>query len=645
MKIEQILYNIETGDMALPEFQRGYVWNRDQVRSFFSSLYRGYPVGGFMVWQTSGDAKQRGGLADANSTIKLLLDGQQRATSLYGVIRGKPPAFFEGNEKAFTGLHFNVVDQVFEFYAPTKMKGDPAWINVSELMGQGIGPFIARATALAGDSSDLVGTYVGRLSQLIAIKEKDLHIEDVSGSDKNIDIVVDIFNRVNSGGTKLSKGDLTLAKICAHWPEAREQMNSAIADWHNAGFDFRLDWLLRVMNATATGKALFTFMADLDVPSLQTALDKSRKYVNAWLDIIGGRLGLDHGRVLFANYALAVLARHTELNGGTLPSAAERDKLLYWYVHAGMWGRYSGSTETALTQDLDALERGGVDELIDVLRLSRGDLTVRPEDFASGSGMGARFYPTLYMLTRVLGAQDFDTGVPLSKTMLGHNAALEVHHIFPKAALYKHPAKYYRGEVNALSNFCFLTKATNLAISDTEPAIYMPRYEAKQPGALGSQWIPLDPELWSMDRFREFLTERQRLLAEATNTFLESLYAGKTTSEDVGAHTAPAQVEIDEPDERATQIAMLARQLEAAGFAAPELDVEVTHPVSGSLLSIAEAHWPDGLQPGLNAPVVLELDEDEYDADGLAALGYLVFTTIDGLRRYADTLLNEHDDE
>ena len=71
-------------------------------------------------------------------------------------------------------------------------------------------------------------------------------------------MVVDIFNRVNSGGTKLSKGDLALAKICAEWPEARDEMKRRLEKWRQAGFQFRLDWLLRNINTVVTGEALFS---------------------------------------------------------------------------------------------------------------------------------------------------------------------------------------------------------------------------------------------------------------------------------------------------------------------------------------------------------------------------------------------------
>ena len=108
MKISTILDHIDSGHMALPEFQRGYVWNRDQVRALFDSVYRGHPVGGLLVWATeSVEASHRGGGQLAPGVVKLLLDGQQRMTSLYGVTRGRPPKFFDGNVKTFTGLHFH----------------------------------------------------------------------------------------------------------------------------------------------------------------------------------------------------------------------------------------------------------------------------------------------------------------------------------------------------------------------------------------------------------------------------------------------------------------------------------------------------------------------------------------------------------
>ena len=71
------------------------------------------------------------------------------------------------------------------------------------------------------------------------ITDMDLHVEGVTGADKNIDVVVDIFNKLNSKGTRLSKGDLALAKVCAEWPEARSEMNRRLEKWQDARFSFQ----------------------------------------------------------------------------------------------------------------------------------------------------------------------------------------------------------------------------------------------------------------------------------------------------------------------------------------------------------------------------------------------------------------------
>ncbi len=108
MKISTILDQIDSGHMALPELQRGTVWNRDQVRGLFDSLYRRHPVGGLLVWTTeSRSATHHGDGPVAAGVVKLLLDGQQRMRSLYGVVRGRTPEFFDGNPQAFTGLPFH----------------------------------------------------------------------------------------------------------------------------------------------------------------------------------------------------------------------------------------------------------------------------------------------------------------------------------------------------------------------------------------------------------------------------------------------------------------------------------------------------------------------------------------------------------
>lgn len=117
MQISTILVHIDSGNMAMPKFQRGYVWNRDQVRGLFDSLYRRYPVGGLLVWANEAKtAAHCGDVPVAVEIVKLLLDGQQRITSLHGVVRGRPSKFFEGNVQTFTGLDLVNIEAGFSLF-------------------------------------------------------------------------------------------------------------------------------------------------------------------------------------------------------------------------------------------------------------------------------------------------------------------------------------------------------------------------------------------------------------------------------------------------------------------------------------------------------------------------------------------------
>lgn len=630
-KLSTILDQIDSGTVLLPEFQRGYVWNRDQVRGLMRSLYLGYPVGSLLVWETATEAAAIRGDTAASGTKLLLLDGQQRITSLYGVMRGRPPAFFEGDETAFKNLRFNVADETFEFYAPAKMRDDPRWIDVSQLFIEDLDPLITTLNADPEMQRDFA-LYVRRLSRLRALLDREFHEEKITGPNMTVDVVVDIFNRVNSGGTKLSKGDLALAKLCAQWPDARASMRGRLEKWKSAGYDFNLDWLLRSANAVATGRAPFHALDDVSAADFRDALDSATGYIGNFLDTVAGRLGLDHDRVLMGRYAFPVVVLFLHRNGGRFSTAAERDKVLFWYVHSALWGRYTGSTETVLTQDYEVLRKSGIDGLISALERWRGgNLTIDGHNF-EGFGRGSRFYPLLYMLTRVRGACDLGTGLPLHSQMLGHLSSLQVHHIFPKSLLYK--AGYQRSEVNAVANFCFLTQDTNLKIGNRPPEDYFAEVMDSHPGALASQWIPEDPQLWRLDRYLDFLAARRELLADAANSLLAELRSGTAA---VAAPTLErVTVTAAEPDDaRAAQIAALVRELSDLGYGEPRLDAEIADPETGAQLAVAEALWPDGLQAGQGKPVVLELDPEESDIPRLEELGYEVFTSVDALRGFA----------
>lgn len=640
MKVSTILDHIDSGHMALPEFQRGYVWNRDQVRGLFDSLYRRHPVGGLLVWATeSKTATHRGEGPLAAGIVKLLLDGQQRMTTLYGVVRGKPPKFFDGNTQTFTGLWFNLDSEAFEFYQPTKMKDDPAWIDLSTLMGRGtagLGDFIARLSQNS-TLAPRVGNYAGRLSQLLGIVDVDLHVEEITGTDKSLDVVVNIFNKVNSGGTKLSKGDLALAKICAEWPEARDEMKRSLKTWNSSGYQFNLDWLLRSVNTVLTGEAKFSFLHDKTAEAVQDGLKRATKRIETCLNLIAGRLGLDHDRVLFGRFAVPVMVRYLDQRDGSL-DAKERDKLLFWFAQAGMWGRFSGSTESYIDQDLAALEGDGdpLDRLLEQLRLWQGGLRVEPGHFG-GWSMGARFYPVLYLLTRMGEAKDWGNGLPLKANMLGKLSRLEAHHIFPKAQLYKRKLK--KSEVNALANFCFQTKGTNLDITDRLPEEYFPEIEKNHPGTLASQWIPMEKKLWKIENYREFLQARRELLAAETNRRMEELLHGDTrwlqsTAKPVveeGAVDVLGGIRGEAEEEEINALNDWVEELEL-----PRGQMAFDYVAAGTdgPRAVFDLAWPDGLQEGLSQPVAVLLNEGPETLTLASGAGFRCFTDIEAFKAY-----------
>lgn len=625
MKITEILNQIDLGSYALPEFQRGYVWNREQVKKLMMSLYRGFPIGGLLIWVTkTNPAITRGDGQLAPGVVHLILDGQQRITSLYGIIRGHAPEFFEGNLNAFTGLYFNMKDESFEFFMQVKMKDNPDWISVTELLQKGAGKYIEEC--VIGGNTDIL-KYISVLNKLDTIKETDLHIQEVTGEDKTIDVVVEIFNNVNSGGTKLSKGDLALAKICSQWSEGRGEMKSFLKKLSNAGYNFSLDWLLRCVTVYMTGRPYFSGLDKIAIEDFKKALYSTEELIGLCLDHIGSRLGLDHDRVLASKAAISTMIGYLRLQPTTKLDNSEWNKLMYWYVHTFLWGRYAGSTESVLAQDLNTLANGeGVDGLISMLRQQRGDLTIKPEDFW-GWSTGARFYPLLYLLTRVNHAKDFGTGIELTHSLLGKNSTLEVHHIFPKDLLYK--AGKNKSIVNSLANYAFLTKETNLEISNREPKDYMSVYAVKQPCALESNWIPTDPELWEMDQYESFLTKRRELLAKGANEFLDSLYKGKIEETAIEDFTNRLAETVSDEEEQA--LTDLSHWMEEQGLPSGKRNYEISEEEKSYVLDLA---WPNGVQEGLSKPLAILLNEPDDVLSAANKFGFSYLTDVEQFKQF-----------
>ena len=527
--------------------------------------------------------------------------------------------------------------ELFQFYAPLRMSQEPGWISVTDLMKDGIDQFVNQVQSNPNLVAD-IGKYIGRLNRITTIKDVELHAEDVTGEDKTVDMVVDIFNRVNSGGTKLSKGDLALAKICADWPQARSEMNARLGKWRKAGFSFRLEWLLRCINSLVTGEAAFSAFKNVTTPEFRDGLLRSERHVDYLLNLISSRLGLDHDRVLGSPYSFPLMVRYIDKRGGKLTDPKERDGLLYWYVQTIIWGRYSGNTEATLNQDLEAIEEnsGALERLLERLRRNRGNLRVTPSDF-SGWSIGARFYPLLYMLTRTHHSRDWCSGIELSNHMLGKLSHLQLHHIFPKSKL--NNDDYQRSEVNALANFTFLTQECNLEVSNRDPAEYIPNYLAKQPGVIESHWIPINPELWKFENYRGFLAARRELLAQAANEFLDNLREGgvpEVESNDLVSDGTTAMSSASASGDEEEILLNANIWITEQGLPEGDFQYQLADETTGELLAILDLAWPHGLQEGLSQPVALLIDEDAETEKRASEAGFRFYTNTDSLKKYVE---------
>jgi hypothetical protein len=289
-----------------------------------------------------------------------------------------------------------------------------------------------------------------------------------------------------------------------------------------------------------------------------------------------------------------------------------------------------------MDQDLDAIEKteGALDRLIAQLRQNRGDLKLKPEDF-TGSSTGTRFYPLLYMMTRSAHAKDWGTGDELSNHLLGRMSALEVHHIFPKAMLYKNGAT--KKEANALANFTFLTKDTNLAVRDRNPAEYLKDYAEKNPGVIESHWIPMDRNLWKPENYLAFLGARRELLAQAANDFLQGLFAGSVAEQVIAPvlERPPVSVSIEtKVEDEEVVLRRCNKWIAEQGLPEGELMYELVDTESNEAIAILDLAWPNGLQEGLSQPVALLIDEPIEVEEAVNRAGFQFFSSVKALRGY-----------
>lgn len=525
LTVSQLIDDIGRGQLILPEFQRGYVWKDKQVREFLVSLYRGYPTGSFLIWKTPNPGLTRGGTTHSDGrTFELILDGQQRLTSVYALVTGEAPPFYEG-ERLYFNVYFNVQTEEFSYYKPTIMKNAMEWLPVTPFLKAGLGDYLKKDGPVSAETRDYLYAFFDRLQQLDAIKKYSYYLDSMG--EKDMDQVVRIFNLVNSKGTRLSKSDLALSHICALWPEARQVFRTAQKDFSGQGFAFDLSFYIRVTASVATESGFYEPLYSLSVDQIKAAWVRAKPALEHALDVLRFDGFIDSASNLTSDTVLVPMVVFLSRNESRFDTDQQKKGFLHWMYAALMWGRYSGSAETKLNQDLEAIRSTDpLQQLRDNIIADSGRINVEAKDMESRTSRNS-LYNMTYIVARANGATDWFNGLPLYAKLMGQSRGLESHHIFPQSKLYKSGrfdsnSSRDQQRVNEIANLAFLTKQANLKLSNREPESYLPDVSDE---AMARQQVPVARALWHIDRYEDFLTERRALLASAINVFMNDLLA------------------------------------------------------------------------------------------------------------------------
>jgi hypothetical protein len=533
MKISELVDDIRKLNVVLPEFQREYVWTREQAKQLMVSLVREYPVGSLLFWKTDHppELKNVDQLPEKLGTTQVILDGQQRLTTLFMLITGRIPPFYVEHDIRYDlrDLYFNLDTAEFQYYQASKMKGTHLWCSVVDCYSESeINVFeIAKEQALGEEQAlGLAQRYISNLTMLRGVRGVDLPVQWIPPR-ATITDAIDIFDRVNSQGTKLTDAELALAHITGKWSQARRVMKDKIEQLSRRHFNFDLKFMTRALTGVVVKRALFETVHDQPRSALKEGWATLDKILDYLVTILPERAHIHSTDDLNTTNVLVPLIVYLVENDGRFPSDKALKHAIHWLYAAHTWSRYTGQTDQRLELDVSLVvrERNPWEELCNQIIDQRGRIEVKADDL-EGRDVRHPLYRMAFILAKAHCAIDWSNGAPL---VIPHGKSYQIHrhHIFPRAALYGElydsDNHLHRKIVNEIANRAFLTADTNLSISDRLPEDYLPEVEERFPGALVKQFVPMNPELWKLENYRRFLAARREIIACKINEFMAAL--------------------------------------------------------------------------------------------------------------------------
>ena len=554
--VEELVGMIERGELRLPEMQRRYVWRSPRVRDLLDSLYRGYPSGAILLWETDEEVplqefaiSQQGNPYQAT---RLLLDGQQRLTSLSAVIRGEPVTV-RGRKRPIE-LLFNlehpdqleVVTEVHEnkdepedriedeidstedelqqrfnrmtFVVGTKKLARlPQWVKVSDVFQTESDRSFLKGAGVTDLDDPRAEKYSQRLARLRRVRKYGYRM-DILERSLSYDEVTEIFVRVNSLGAKLRSSDLALAQITAKWRGALMIFQQFQSNCAKAGFNLDLAIHLKNLIAVATGQSRFLTVGGLPLETLQAGWEKCVPGMEFALNFLKSNVGIESPALLSSPFLVVTLSYYGHSKDYQI-SPDDADRLRHWVLLANAKGRYSrGSSETLLDQDLSTLRKGGsAEELLERLKTQVGRLDISPLEL-DGRNQRSALFKTMFLAFKAADAKDWRSNLAIALNHTGQQHKLQFHHIFPKAIL---KSIFEPRERDDIANLAFIGGKTNRQISNKPPSAYFPKLIEKSGlEPFKSQCIPTDPELLELETYKEFLQKRREWIAKGLNEFL-----------------------------------------------------------------------------------------------------------------------------
>lgn len=525
LKVRELLDEVARGDVMLPEIQRAYVWKGPQVAKLIDSLYREYPSGQILLWDTIElpIVKNLEGVTipalPSNNRPKIVLDGQQRLTSLWQALGVDA----SGKDVDGPRVVFNLETEQFQLYF-SRLKNDPLWISVRDVVTGRVHDLdiLESIEAVGGpDRKDpKAKEYLNRLQRLKRIGEYKFPIEIFRSDD--YEEVTELFVRINSAGTRLRAAELVLAQLALRLPGAIvDKFDEALDGYAELGYELDARFLTRALITTGTGQSRFRYLTEFWKKSpaeLDRIWDRTKKSVDSAVNFTRLNARFESSEWLSSLNALIPLAAFFDSHKTIAPDVEVG--LLRWFYLASLKGRYSGSGETAMDEDLKAVASANPVEALIHNVVPTGKWAPVAADEFDDAGVRNPLFPVTYAAARHRGAKDWFKGIVLATDVAGDDHEIQIHHVFPKAVLKKAGAS--RSDRDEIANLAFLAAKPNRQISSQEPSEYLPAIADVHPERLIAQSIPMDRGLWKVERFQDFLAERRRLLAKAVNELVDA---------------------------------------------------------------------------------------------------------------------------